>query len=715
VLERWTHRVLRFRVLVLALWFSVLVAGAYSSTHLDELLSTTFAVPGSESERARALLKEHFDEQPEGTFVVVFEVPRSSKSLERDLRRRLARAAALVPTGKARELEDGDGILYGEIGTRLNVTRAKGYTDTLRESLRSAGPPRAYVTGQPAIQHDVEPALRDDLRRAELVAVPIALAILVAVLGLSLAVLIPLVFAACTITATLGIVYLIATATTMATYVPALVQLVGLGLAIDYSLLIVHRYREEAARGASVEGAVIRTMSTAGRAVVFSGFAVAIGLALLLLVPVPFLRSMGVGGLLIPLVSIFAVLTLQPALLSLLGHRGMHGLRELRTGIAPHEPKTESDFWIRLADAVTGRPVVWLTTGTAVLLAASLPILSFQLTPGSISGLPDSPEAMRGFARLSEGVGPGAVTPIQVVVDSGAPGGSVEGPTRDAVNRLADTLFEDEEVFVVASGRRPPYVDPSRRYTRVVVVGRAEYGSDASRALVSRLRNDFIPDAGFPSNVTVNAGGAPPQGADFLERAYGALPWVVLAVLSVTYLVLLRAFRSIVLPLKAVLLNLVTVTAVCGLLVVWFEWGAGERLFGITEASEIEGWVPIFLFATLFGLSMDYEVFLVSRMREAWDEVPDNRRAIAYGLARSGRVVTAAAAIMIVSFAGFVAGRVVGLQQLGFGLAVGVLLDATLVRMIVLPSLMAVLGRWNWWLPPRIARVARVEPSPLRP
>lgn len=713
MLERWTHRVLRYRAVVLALWLCVLGAGAYSYFHVDELLSTNLAVPGSESERARVLLREHFGEQPEGTFVVVFDVPRSSKPLERDLRRRLDRAAELVPTGRARKLEDGDGVLYGEIDTGLSVTQAKGYTDALRRSLRSDGPPRAYVTGQPAIQHDVEPALREDIHRAELVAVPIALAILVAVLGLSLAVVIPLVFAACTITATLGIVYLIATQTTMATYVPALVQLIGLGLAIDYSLLIVHRYREEAARGASVEEAVIRTMATAGRAVVFSGMAVAIGLALLLLVPVPFLRSMGVGGLLIPLMSIAAVLTLQPALLSVLGHRGMHGLREIRTGVSP-QAKAETGFWIRLAGAIMRRPVAWLAAGATVLALASLPIVWFQLTPGSISGLPDSPEAMQGFARLSVGVGPGAVTPTQVVVDSGAPSGSLKGPTRAAVNRLADALFEDEEVFVVASGRRSPYVDPSGRYTRVVVVGRAEYGSDASRALVERLRDVYIPDAGFPRGVTADTGGVPAQGADFLERAYGALPWVVLAVLAVTYLVLLRAFRSLVLPLKAVLLNLVTVVAVCGLLVVWFEWGVGEWI-GVTESSDIEGWVPIFLFATLFGLSMDYEVFLVSRMREAWDEVPDTKRAIAYGLARSGRVVTAAAAIMIVAFAGFVTGRVVGLQQLGFGLAVGVLLDATLVRMVVLPSLMAVIGRWNWWLPTRVARIARVAPSPLRP
>jgi RND superfamily putative drug exporter len=210
----------------------------------------------------------------------------------------------------------------------------------------------------------------------------------------------------------------------------------------------------------------------------------------------------------------------------------------------------------------------------------------------------------------------------------------------------------------------------------------------------------------------VSAGGVPPQGVDFLDRAYAQLPWIILAVLSLTYVILLRAFRSLLLPLTGVLLNLLTVSAVCGLLVLVFQWGVGRSLLGTPETSEIEAWVPLVLFATLFGLSMDYEVFLVSRMREAWDEVPDNDRAIARGLALSGRVVTAAAAIMVVAFAGFV-GRVVGLQQLGFGLALGVFIDATVVRMLVLPSLMAVCGRYNWWLPASVARIARVEPSPL--
>jgi RND superfamily putative drug exporter len=212
--------------------------------------------------------------------------------------------------------------------------------------------------------------------------------------------------------------------------------------------------------------------------------------------------------------------------------------------------------------------------------------------------------------------------------------------------------------------------------------------------------------------VGVVAGGAPPQGVDYLSTSYGAFPWLVLGVLVLTYLVLLRAFRSLVLPLKAVLLNLLSVAAVYGLLVVIFRWGAGAHL-GLYKVDQIEGWIPIFLFAVLFGLSMDYEVFLVSRMRESWDHVHDNKRAVAHGLERTGRIITAAALIMVAAFSGFVAGRIAGLQEFGLGLALAVLIDATIVRMILVPSLMAVIDRYNWWLPPRIARLARVQASPL--
>jgi RND superfamily putative drug exporter len=213
----------------------------------------------------------------------------------------------------------------------------------------------------------------------------------------------------------------------------------------------------------------------------------------------------------------------------------------------------------------------------------------------------------------------------------------------------------------------------------------------------------------------VLAGGGPPQGVDFLHRSYAVFPWLVGAVLILTYLLLMRAFRSLLLPLKAVILNLLSVAASYGMLVVVFRWGVGDTLAGLYQFPQVEGWIPIFLFAMLFGLSMDYEVFLVTRMRETWDEEQDNVRAVSYGLERTGRIVTAAAIIMVAAFSGFVAGSIVGLQEFGLGLAVAIFVDATIVRALLVPSLMAFFGRWNWWLPQRVARVLRVPASPLRP
>jgi RND superfamily putative drug exporter len=233
----------------------------------------------------------------------------------------------------------------------------------------------------------------------------------------------------------------------------------------------------------------------------------------------------------------------------------------------------------------------------------------------------------------------------------------------------------------------------------VIVVGRHEYGSSQERGLVRRLRDRLVPEARFPAGAAVEAGGAPPQGADFLSTIYAAFPWLVLAVIAVTFLTLVRAFRSIVLPLTAVVVNLLPVTAAYGVLVLVFEWGVGANLLGVEQAGHVEGWVPVVLFATMFGLSMDYEVFLVTRIREAWDSSRDSDRSVEAGLERTGRVITGAALIMAAAFAGFVAGRVPGLQQLGVGLTAAVLLDAAVVRTFLVPSLVAVLGPRTWWHP----------------
>ena len=665
--ERWTRAVIRARVPVLAAWLVVLVLGVLASTRLSGLLANVFTVPNSDSDRARLVLERNFGERPEGVFTVVFVAGESERAI---VRTELRRAATLVPTAHASRVQVGHGVLYGEIDTTLDLQHAKGYTETVRHAL--AGGPRAYVTGSPAIQHDLEPILAADLHRGEAIALPIALAVLVAVLGLSLAVLVPFVFAACTITATLALVWALAHELTMVSYVSNLVELVGLGLAIDYSLLVVSRFREELARDDDVDAAIVRTMETVGRAVLFSGATVAVGLALLLFVPVPFIRSLGVGGFLVPLVSLAAAATVQPALLSVLGRRAR--ARAFR----PH-----GTLWSRVAGAIMRHPWRFLLGGSAVLVAAAVPAAWLRVTPGSISALPHGPESVQGVELLRDRVGAGALTPIEIVAPRTA---------APAIEHVENATFHDPEAFVTASGESPPYV--SGAWRRIYVVARHEYGAEPTQQLVRRIRTEYV-----PKGVRMYVGGAPGQGVDYLDRSFGSFPWLVLGALALTYLLLLRAFRSLLLPLKAVLLNLLSVAATYGLLVVVFRWGVGADLLGLARVSQIEGWIPIFLFALLFGLSMDYEVFLVARMREAWDETHDNALAVTRGLERTGRIVTAAALIMVAAFSGFLAGRVAGLQEFGAGLAFAILIDATIVRALLVPALMAVVGRWNWYLP----------------
>jgi uncharacterized membrane protein YdfJ with MMPL/SSD domain len=724
-LERWTRWMIRYRWAVLALWLVILIAGGWSSSKLSALLSNTFTMPGTDSERAREILKDHYGDRSDGAFTVVFRVPNAADPALRDrLQATVVRAAKEVPTGRPRPLAPGgEHVLYGDIVSTLSIADAKGYTDDILGKLPHGGGVQSYVTGQAAIQHDLDPIFNEDLKTGELfIALPVAIAILLVVFGLSWSVTIPLLFAACTIMGTLGAVYVFAHQITMATYVTNLVQLIGLGIAIDYSLLIVYRFREELGRNGSRDDAIVRTMSTAGRAVIFSGATVAIGLALLLFMPSPFMRSMGVGGFLIPLVSIAAAATLQPALLAVYGRRGVKRVavadfvrRRLHVPLPRLAGTTdiEQGMWARLARAIMRKPAAFLAGGAALLIAIAIPVFALELTPGSAFGIPQHPQAVRGFSVLRHAVDPGALSPTQIVVDAGASGRVEEPSVQRSIQDLASKVRHDPEVVSVRYLPARPYIDASGRYAQVVVAGKHEYGEEPAQSFVHRLRGDIVPSVPWPPGVLVLAGGGPPQGVDFIDRSYAVFPWLVVAVLVLTYLLLMRAFRSLILPLKAVILNLLSVAAAYGALVIVFKWGLGSDLWGLYSFQQIEAWIPIFLFAMLFGLSMDYEVFLVTRMREAWDETRDNSRAVVEGLERTGRIVTAAAIVMVAAFSGFIAGRVVGLQEFGFGLAIAIFVDATIVRALLVPSLMALFGRWNWWLPPRVARVVRVPPSPL--
>ena len=710
-MERLTRLVLRHRLAVLVSWGAVFVVSGIVSLGLSNLLTNRFVLPGTDTHRAELILEEHFGQRSTGSFTVVVDGEGNARALVPEVRAAASRAAAELPTGRLVSVGAvTDDVVVARIVSELEPADSKGRTDDMRSAIGSIDGATVYVTGQAAIEHDLDPVFAEDLLRGELIAVPIALLILIFTFG-TLAFLIPFAFAIVTIPTALALVWIFANFMELATYLQNMVTLIGLGIAIDYSLLVVHRFREELRRDSDRDEAIVRTMATAGRAVVFSGTAVGIGLALLLFMPLPFLRGFGLGGLIIPAVSVLGAVTFLPVVLSAFGP-GLDGVRLLPRSWLERRDDHERGFWARLARGIMRHAKVVAALTSGFLLLLTTPILALELGPGSNEGIPRGLEAVDGYDVLAAAIGAGATAPANIVVDTGSAGGVADPALRGAAVELGRVLERDPEVASVVFDETPQHVDATGRFLNIEVVGRDDYGKPESLAFVERLRDEIIPAAGFPDSATVYAGGGPPGGKDFLHLTYTAFPWLVLGVLVATFVLLMRAFRSVVLPLKAILLNLLSIGAAYGLLVIVFKWGAGEWV-GLISYDQVEGWIPVMLFAVLFGLSMDYEVFLVSRMREEWDAGATNEQAVVLGLTKTGRLVTAAGLIMFAAFTGFVAGSLVGLQQFGFGLAAAILIDVTIVRALLVPSAMKLFGKWNWWMPTGLARVVRVDPSPL--
>jgi uncharacterized membrane protein YdfJ with MMPL/SSD domain len=709
--ERLTRYVLRRRWFVLAGWICVLAAGALASSRLADLLTNRFTLPGTDSRRAEVILQHHFGRRSTGSFTIVASGHGNARALVPQVRAAASRAAEQLPTGRLVSVTPLTAdVVSAQIVSELEPADAKSHTSAMRAAVGSIPGARIYVTGQAAIEHDLDPIFGRDLVKGELIAVPLALVILVFTFG-TLAFLLPFLFCLVTIPTTLGIVWIVANFMELSTYLQNLVTLIGLGIAIDYSLLIVYRFREELRRGSPRDEAIVKTMGTAGRAVVFSGTAVAIGLAMLLLMPLPFMRGFGVGGLFIPAVSVAAAVTFLPVMLSLLG-RPLDRVPLMPRSWLEHRADHERGFWAVLARSIMRHPKAIAAATSGLLILLALPVLALRLGPGSNEGIPRNLEAVEGYDVLKRAVGAGATSPSEIVVDTGRVGGAHDPDIRAAVARLEGRLLADPQIVAVRFDESVQHVDPTGRYLNIEAIGRSDYGKPESLAFVTRLRHQIIPASGFPESASVYAGGGPPGGKDFLDLTYSWFRWLLFAVLGATFVLLMRAFRSVVLPLKAIVLNLLSIGAAYGLLVVVFKWGAGSWA-GIISFDQIEGWIPVFLFAMLFGLSMDYEVFLVTRMREEWDKGATNEKAVVVGLTKTGRIVTAAGLIMFAAFMGFVAGQIVGLQQFGLGLAAAILIDVTIVRALLVPSAMAIFGRWNWWLPRSLARAVRVEPSPL--
>ena len=685
MLARWTRAVTRWRVVVLVVWVAAGASGLLGYHQLTGRLTTSLAVPGTASARADALLRAHFHESIEGAFTVV--VRASGRAIARD-EARLARAGASCGLHAVEERGVG-GLLVADLESPDTLARAAALTPRLRAALTADGLPGALVTGPAALQADVTPVLAADLHRGELLALAAALVLLTAILGVSAAVLIPFVVAGLTTAVALGLVDWLASWRLMVLYVPNVVALVGLGLAIDYSLLIVHRYRAELTGGA--EGAIERTMASAGRTVVLSGAAVAVGLALMLGIPVPLVASLGAAGLVVPVVAVAAALTLQPALLALAGPRGVavHGWAGL---LEPPDPGRSR--WARLARAVVARPRRVLALALVVLATLAAGASQLVLTPGSLSAIPPQMPSARAIALVRHTVGPGVLTPLEVLIDTGRPGGVRAPAERAAQQSLALRLLRVPHVELVATDVVAPFVDARGQVARILVVSTGSLGSPASQHLVGVVRR-LSAAARFPPGTSVVVGGAPAQGVDFLHAVYGRFGWLVALALAGAFLLLTWALGSALLAGWAVVLDLLSIGAAYGGLTWWFHAGLG-LVTGTYHVAQIEGWVPVFTFAVLFGLSMDYEVFIVARLREAHQAGRPIDEAIVEALASTGGVVTSAAIIMVGALSGFVLGRVAGLQELGVGLALGVLVDAVVVRGLVLPSVLTLSGRWLW-------------------
>ena len=580
------------------------------------------------------------------------------------------------------------------------------------------------ATGEPSINQDFSATAERDLRTGEIFGAGIALIILVLVFGAVVTAAVPLVLAAAAIVLALGITTLVGRVMDLSFFITNMITMIGLAMGIDYSLFVVSRYREERLAGREKVDAVGRAGSTASRSVLFSAMAVILALGGLFLVPSTLFHSMAMGAIIAVFTALMAALTLLPALLGLLGDK-VNALRVPLLRGARGGAGRPGGFWDRLSRGVMRRPVFSLLAAVAVLALAASLYFSISLGSAGVATLPPASESRQGFELLMKDFSAGQeLSPVQIVIDGKAGSPAVV----DGTKRLEATLAGDKRF----QGPARSQVSPAGDLTVLSFGIAADASSKAAQQAVRQLRSTYIPEA-F-SGTAVGATGSPAAAAevtakdvlvtgqtagtiDYLDTINAATPWVFLFILGLSFVLLALVFRSLVVPLKAILMNLLSVGAAYGLMVAVFQKGWGAGFLGLQHVDFIEAWVPLFLFAVLFGTSMDYHVFLLSRIREHFDETGDNRESVAFGLRRTGGIITGAALIMDAVFGGFAAGQLVMFQQLGFGLAVAVLLDATIVRSILVPAAMRLLGSANWWFPHKLRWLPdmRVEPHTVGP
>ncbi|MGO8947640.1 MAG: MMPL family transporter [Ktedonobacterales bacterium] len=729
-------RMVRWRYWIVGMWtLAVLVALPFAPRVAEVLAPGGFSNNSMESQQAINVLQKGLN-----TSFTNVQVVFSSKTMTADNPRFVAEAQSAV--ANLNSWSEVDGVIpFSSNPTQISRDRHVAYTvvllkadpdsapsvlPDLRRRLRQPADLRMLVGGAPVFYADIQSVSEDDLRRAEEIAFPFAIIALLLVFRSVIAAGLPAAIGGCSVVVSLALLYLLAQVFPVSIFALNITTLFGLGLGVDYSLFMVSRFREELKRGHSVTDAVGIAMSTAGRAVFFSGLTVSIGLLGLLFFPLNMLRSVGIGGVITVLLSILAAVTLLPALLSIIGTR-INALpvmlprrqRETSGDESSGEERSQSGFWHQLATAVMRHPLAFLIPVLSILLLLGAPFLSVRLSAPDASILPTSVASRQAYDLLEQRFDQSASAPIIIAVET--KGSPLSSANLVLLDRYVRTLQADPRVEGVMSivsldprlslqqyqlmysqpqNIADPYIKQSLatyagdQITMVQVTSKYPMLDTRTEALVEAIRGTAP-----PPTMHVLVDGSTAGIIDYVDTLYDAFPFALLVIAIVTYLVLMVVFRSLVLPLKAILMNLLSILASYGALVLIFQEGNFHQLLNFTPLGYVEASSPILMFCALFGLSMDYEVFLLSRIREAYEQTGDNVRSIALGMERSGGIITSAAAIVILVSLSFASADMVLVKALGVGMAIAVFLDATLVRGLLVPATMRLLGDINWWWP----------------
>jgi putative drug exporter of the RND superfamily len=682
---------------------AVVVAGVAVATLLGGALTTEGNPTNNpQSERAKHVLSRAFP-QSEGAAVTDIVVVRSQEytvdaSQFQTLVRALAaeiRQADVVTVRTYLDAHDPSLVTKDRHATMVQFSKAsEGGIDDIVGAVKRADAEPAFaasVTGQATLDRDFTELSQSDLQHGELrFGLPAALIILLLVFGSVVAGVVPLLITLPSIVVALGLVAVLAHAFTLSIFVVNMLTGMGLALAIDYSLFVVSRFREERGRGRAKLDAIAACAITANRAVVFSGTTFVIAMFGMLIVPSSIMRSLAVGAIVVGLVSVLASATLLPALLALIGD-GVDRLRIPFVGRRSLETANpEGRVWGAIVRTVLRRPGAYLAVSVALLVAAAVPVFGIHIGTSGVTALPDRFESKQGYTALHRYFPSATSDPVEIVVADGA-----ELPAaRTALDGLQTTLAADPRF-----GRG--HIDRAADGTVAVlsVPVRGDPSGDDAVSAVRDLRSRIVPTAFDKADARVLVGGTTSENIDYFDSVIGPAPWVIALVLALTLVFLTVVFRSVVIAGTAVVLNLLSVGAAYGLLVLVFQHGFAAGLFGFHQVDTIEAWVPLFLFSVLFGLSMDYQVFLLSRIRERFDLTGDTTDAVTVGVSSTARIITGAALIIVAVFAGFASGELIMFQQMGFGVAAALLIDATIIRSVLLPSAMKLLGDWNWYLP----------------